>query len=65
MLYYWADLLKGSFYANPVLDVPTTVASLVKRYEKLQTFAKSSDYYIYLGIIAIIHHDSHEAFIAT
>ncbi|XP_047254210.1 uncharacterized protein LOC107845972 isoform X3 [Capsicum annuum] len=26
------DLLKGSFYANPVLDVPTTEQSLIKRY---------------------------------
>ncbi|VFQ68061.1 unnamed protein product [Cuscuta campestris] len=26
------DTLKGSFYANPVLDVPTTDPSLVKRY---------------------------------
>ncbi|KAL0382910.1 UNVERIFIED_CONTAM: hypothetical protein Scaly_0578300 [Sesamum calycinum] len=26
------DLLKGSFYANPILDIPTTELSLVKRY---------------------------------
>ncbi|XP_031386480.1 uncharacterized protein LOC116199990 isoform X2 [Punica granatum] len=26
------DMLKGSFYANPILDIPTTEASLVKRY---------------------------------
>ncbi|XP_058111595.1 uncharacterized protein LOC131254899 isoform X2 [Magnolia sinica] len=26
------DMLKGSFYANPVLDTPTTEASLVQRY---------------------------------
>ncbi|KAJ9183395.1 hypothetical protein P3X46_007257 [Hevea brasiliensis] len=26
------DLLKGSFYANPVLDVPTTDAYLIQRY---------------------------------
>ncbi|KAK6941558.1 Non-hem dioxygenase N-terminal domain [Dillenia turbinata] len=26
------DLLKGSFYANPVLDIPTTEASLIERY---------------------------------
>ncbi|XP_060195824.1 uncharacterized protein LOC132625067 [Lycium barbarum] len=26
------DLLKGSFYANPVLDVPTTDQSLIERY---------------------------------
>ncbi|KAK4781247.1 hypothetical protein SAY87_017353 [Trapa incisa] len=27
-----ADMLKGSFYANPVLDIPTTEESLIKRY---------------------------------
>lgn len=27
-----ADLLKGSFYANPILDIPTTEASLIERY---------------------------------
>ncbi|XP_024961054.1 uncharacterized protein LOC112501608 isoform X1 [Cynara cardunculus var. scolymus] len=26
------DLLKGSFYANPILDIPTTEASLIQRY---------------------------------
>uniref|UniRef100_A0A5B6YMT8 Fe2OG dioxygenase domain-containing protein n=2 Tax=Davidia involucrata TaxID=16924 RepID=A0A5B6YMT8_DAVIN len=26
------DILKGSFYANPILDVPTTEASLIQRY---------------------------------
>ncbi|XP_015159521.1 uncharacterized protein [Solanum tuberosum] len=26
------DLLKGSFYANPILDVPTTEQSLIERY---------------------------------
>ncbi|XP_061353717.1 uncharacterized protein LOC133298440 [Gastrolobium bilobum] len=26
------DLLKGSFYANPILDTPTTEASLIQRY---------------------------------
>ncbi|PIN24336.1 Iron/ascorbate family oxidoreductase [Handroanthus impetiginosus] len=26
------DMLKGSFYANPLLDIPTTEPSLVKRY---------------------------------
>ncbi|KAL8488323.1 hypothetical protein ACS0TY_024557 [Phlomoides rotata] len=26
------DMLKGSFYANPILDVPTTEQALVKRY---------------------------------
>ncbi|GJS34447.1 putative 2-oxoglutarate and Fe(II)-dependent oxygenase superfamily protein [Tanacetum coccineum] len=26
------DLLKGSFYANPILDKPTTEASLIERY---------------------------------
>ncbi|KAI3524568.1 hypothetical protein L1887_03227 [Cichorium endivia] len=26
------DLLKGSFYANPILDVPTTETSLIQRY---------------------------------
>ncbi|XP_057466626.1 uncharacterized protein LOC130756163 [Actinidia eriantha] len=26
------DILKGSFYANPILDIPTTDASLVQRY---------------------------------
>lgn len=26
------DLLKGSFYANPILDKPTTEASLIQRY---------------------------------
>ncbi|XP_011648664.1 uncharacterized protein LOC101206989 isoform X1 [Cucumis sativus] len=26
------DLLKGSFYANPILDTPTTDASLIQRY---------------------------------
>ncbi|KAL2329329.1 hypothetical protein Fmac_022756 [Flemingia macrophylla] len=26
------DILKGSFYANPILDTPTTEASLIQRY---------------------------------
>ncbi|CAK9176722.1 unnamed protein product [Ilex paraguariensis] len=26
------DMLKGSFYANPILDVPTTEASLIQQY---------------------------------
>lgn len=26
-----ADLLKGSFYANPILDTPTTDKSLIQR----------------------------------
>ncbi|XP_059634990.1 uncharacterized protein LOC132277223 isoform X2 [Cornus florida] len=26
------DMLKGSFYANPILDIPTTDASLIQRY---------------------------------
>ncbi|KAK9269175.1 hypothetical protein L1049_000944 [Liquidambar formosana] len=26
------DILKGSFYANPILDIPTTEASLIQRY---------------------------------
>ncbi|KAK7258214.1 hypothetical protein RIF29_32745 [Crotalaria pallida] len=26
------DLLKGSFYANPILDTPTTKASMIQRY---------------------------------
>ncbi|KAL8102367.1 uncharacterized protein LOC141677078 [Apium graveolens] len=26
------DMLKGSFYANPIIDVPTTEESLIKRY---------------------------------
>lgn len=28
----FADLLKGSFYANPILDTPTTDTSLIQRY---------------------------------
>lgn len=27
----FADMLKGSFYANPILDTPTTDASLIQR----------------------------------
>jgi hypothetical protein len=27
-----ADVFKGSFYANPVLDVPTTEKRLIERY---------------------------------
>ncbi|CAN6699487.1 unnamed protein product [Malus baccata var. baccata] len=28
----FADTLKGSFYANPILDSPTTDESLIQRY---------------------------------
>jgi hypothetical protein len=28
-----ADVFKGSFYANPVLDVPTTEKRLIERFE--------------------------------
>lgn len=30
--YLFADTFKGSFYANPILDVPTTDVSLMQRY---------------------------------
>lgn len=33
-----ADMLKGSFYANPILDIPTTEAPLIQRYKWLWTF---------------------------
>ena len=31
--FLYADIYKGSFYANPVVDVPTTDEALMERWE--------------------------------
>lgn len=50
--WFAADMMKGSFYANPILDVPTTELSHVERYWlKLPPFwwVKTNNKHHFLG----------------
>lgn len=51
ILYVYADTFKGSFYANPILDIPTTNISLIQRYSEFAiSFCYTINFFLYFTI---------------